>query len=873
MTEVVIVSAVRTPIGRIRGALASVRPDDLAAIAVREAVNLAEVDPSEIEEVYLGCANQAGEDNRNIARMAALLAGLPQEVAGVTVNRLCASGLNAVNQAARAIRCDEGDVFVAGGVESMTRAPYSLPKNPTGFGPSGNITAYDTTLGWRYPNPALESLFPLEAMGETAENIYEMSCDDAIEGGEISRAAQDRFALQSQQRAVHALNKGHFRREIVPVRIPQRRGEPLLVDRDEHPRCTKMGDGYRLTTSLEALGQLRPAFRQNGTVTAGNASGLNDGACALVLMSREKADALGIRPLARWVASAAVGIDPRVMGLGPVNATRKALKRAGLTIADIDLAEVNEAFAVQTLAVLRELGLSEAITNVNGGAIALGHPLGCSGARILTTLIHEMQRRAVSGQENAIRPGYVVRRRGSGGSHGCGEGRAMKQLPQITPRAAAGLVRSGDTILVGGFGMTGNPTQILHALAQTHIRDITYIANNVGEPGLGGGRMLRNGQISKAVGSFFTSNPEAVAAAQSGEIEFEVMPQGTMVEAIRAGGAGIGGFYTPTAAGTVLAKGRETKQIDGRLFVFQPALRANVALIRAWSADTAGNLVYRMTEQNFNRAMATAANLVIAEVEDCVPAGELPPESIHTPGCYVDYLVPVQTTKADLGSSASIAGSGKKADDRRMNMARRALAELNAGDIVNLGVGIPTLVADLITPGHGIILHTENGMLGVGPAPERGGAMEYPVNASKIPVTALPGSSYFDSADSFAMIRGGHVDVAIMGGLQVDERANLANWAAPGRPLLGVGGAMDLASGARRLIVTMTHASRDGAPKIVPSCTLPLTATNAVDVIITDLAVFRFPEGRLTLTELMPDASLEEIKTSTAAHFDIGPIE
>ena len=445
----------------------------------------------------------------------------------------------------------------------------------------------------------------------------------------------------------------------------------------------------------------------------------------------------------------------------------------------------------------------------------------------------------------------------------------MKQLPQITPRQAAALVKTGDTLLVGGFGMTGNPTQVLHALAETDVGDITYIANNVGEPGLGGGRMLRNGQIRKAIGSFFTSNPEAVAAAQSGAIEFEVMPQGTMVEAIRAGGAGIGGFFTPTAAGTVLAEGRETRRIDGRLHVFQPALRANVALIRAWSADTAGNLTYRMTEQNFNRAMATAADLVIAEIEECVPTGELPPESIHTPGCYVDYLVPVKTSVADLGSSASIADGGKKAGGLRMKLARRALAELRPGDIVNLGVGIPTLVADLITPAHGIILHTENGMLGVGPAPESGGALEYPINASKIPVTALPGSSYFDSADSFAMIRGGHVDVAIMGGLQVDEQANLANWAAPGRPLLGVGGAMDLASGAKRLIVTMTHASRDGQSKIVPSCTLPLTATNAVDVIITELAVFRFCDGRLTLTELLDGASLEEVKAKTDALFEI----
>jgi len=398
MTEVVIVSAVRTPIGRIRGALASVRPDDLAALVVREAVARAGVEPSEIEEVYLGCANQAGEDNRNVARMAALLAGLPQEVAGVTMNRLCASGLTAVNQAARAIVCGEGDVFVAGGVESMTRAPYSLPKNPTGFGPSGNITGFDTTLGWRYPNPALEALFPLEAMGETAENIYDMSCASEIAGGEISRAEQDRFALQSQRRAVNAINEGRFQREIVPVEIPRRRGDPVVLAIDEHPRYTKDTDGFRLATSMEALSGLRPAFRKGGTVTAGNASGLNDGACALVLTSRDKAEALGVRPMARWVASAAAGVDPRVMGLGPVTAARKVLKRAGLSTDEIDLVEVNEAFAVQTLAVLRELALSEAITNVNGGAIALGHPLGCSGARIMTTLIHEMQRRAAAGE-------------------------------------------------------------------------------------------------------------------------------------------------------------------------------------------------------------------------------------------------------------------------------------------------------------------------------------------------------------------------------------------------------------------------------------------------------------------------------------------
>ena len=280
----------------------------------------------------------------------------------------------------------------------MTRAPYSLPKNDSAFGPSGNVTAWDTTLGWRYPNPRLEAMFPLEAMGETAENIVAMSCAGEIRGGEITREDQDRFALQSHSRAVDALQRGYFRRETAPVTVPQRRGEPVRFEIDEHPRYIRTEAGFELATRLAELGKLKPAFRNGGSVTAGNSSGLNDGACALVLMSSAKADQLGLRPLARWVASAAAGVDPRVMGLGPVEATRKVLKRVGLTTADLDLIELNEAFAAQAIAVLRELGLAEEITNVNGGAIALGHPLGCSGARILTTLIHEMRRRAGEGQ-------------------------------------------------------------------------------------------------------------------------------------------------------------------------------------------------------------------------------------------------------------------------------------------------------------------------------------------------------------------------------------------------------------------------------------------------------------------------------------------
>lgn len=443
----------------------------------------------------------------------------------------------------------------------------------------------------------------------------------------------------------------------------------------------------------------------------------------------------------------------------------------------------------------------------------------------------------------------------------------MKTVPILSLDTAAALVKSGDRLMIGGFGMTGNPVHLLHALAKTQVKDLTYIANNTGEPGLGGGRLLRNGQIRKIIGSFFTSNPDAVAAAQEGRVEYELLPQGSLAEAIRAGGAGIGGFYTPASAGTLLAKDKETKIIDGIEQVFVKSIRAHVAFIRAWRADTSGNLQYRMTEQNFNKAMATAADLVIAEVEEIVPVGHIAPEHIHTPGCFVDFLIQAHLTLEDLGTSASLESS-KKENDVRSLIARRAFLELNKGDVVNLGIGIPTLVADFISPDDGIILHSENGMLGIGPSPKDGrGAMHYPVNAGKIPVTALPGSSYFDSADSFGMIRGGHIDVAVMGGLQVDEKANLANWAVPGKPLLGVGGAMDLAAGAKKLIVLMTHNNPNGSSKLVRECTLPLTAKNVVNMIITELAVFAFREEKLSLVELMPGHTLSEVREKTEAEF------
>ncbi|HUG47211.1 MAG TPA: acetyl-CoA C-acyltransferase [Candidatus Limnocylindria bacterium] len=375
MREAWIVSAVRTPVGRYGGALAGVRPDDLAALAIRAAVERAGVDPALIEDVILGCANQAGEDNRNVARMSGLLAGLPVEIAGQTVNRLCGSGLQAINTAAHTIMAGDGDAFVAGGVESMTRAPYVMAKAEAAW-ERGPREAVDTTLGWRFINPRLAEVHHPYSMGETGENVAEQ-CG-------VTREEQDAFALDSHRRAVAAIDEGRFDGQLVAVPVPQKKGEPLLVERDEHPRPD---------TSAEALARLKPAFREGGSVTAGNSSGINDGASAVVLVEGEAAQRLGLRPMARVVATAVAGIDPSVMGLGPVPATRKALARAGLTVADLDLVELNEAFASQSIACIRELGLDPATVNVNGGAIAIGHPLGMSGARLITMLAHELERR------------------------------------------------------------------------------------------------------------------------------------------------------------------------------------------------------------------------------------------------------------------------------------------------------------------------------------------------------------------------------------------------------------------------------------------------------------------------------------------------
>jgi acetyl-CoA acyltransferase len=371
--EAWVVSPVRTAIGRFGGGLASVRPDDLLAHVLRATVARSGVPVDAIDDVIAGCANQAGEDNRNVARMAALLAGFGEGVPGVTVNRLCASSLEAVNMAARAVWSGDADVIAVGGVESMSRAPYALARNATGGAVFGNQTAFDTALGWRFPNPAMEALFPLEAMGCTAENL---ASDFAI-----SRAAQDAFALESHARAVAAVTRGAFEREIVPFPVPQRKGAPEPFAQDEGPRAD---------TSEAVLARLKPAFRQGGSVTAGNSSTLNDGAAAMLVVSREAGERLGLRPLARIVATGTAGVDPTRMGIGPVPATQRALARAGWGIGDLDLVELNEAFAAQALAVIQQLGLPEAQVNLRGGAIALGHPLGMSGARILTTLVHAM---------------------------------------------------------------------------------------------------------------------------------------------------------------------------------------------------------------------------------------------------------------------------------------------------------------------------------------------------------------------------------------------------------------------------------------------------------------------------------------------------
>ena len=393
MNDAVIIDGVRSPIGKFGGELASVRPDDLLAETYRALMARTGVDPALLDDVYAGCGNQGGEDNRDVARMSVLLAGLPAEVPGVTVNRNCASALEAVNQAAKSIVAEEGDVYIGSGVECMSRAPWAMLK-PERVPTTSPPKMWDTTVGWRFNNPKMDEMYPIVSLGEGAEIIAQEM--------QISREEQDAFAVESHRRAIDAINQGRFADEIVPISVPQWRGDPIVVDTDGHPRYKKANGSYELDTSLEDLGKLRPAFKKDGTVTAGNSSGINDGAAALLITSAEKAASLGLKPLLRWVGSASAGTDPSHFGYGPVPATEKLLGRLGLKIEDISLIELNEEFAAQSLGCMRRLGLNHEITNVNGGAIALGHPTGCSGARIMVTLMHEMKRRAA----DAPRPFY-----------------------------------------------------------------------------------------------------------------------------------------------------------------------------------------------------------------------------------------------------------------------------------------------------------------------------------------------------------------------------------------------------------------------------------------------------------------------------------
>jgi len=386
MKEVVIIDAVRSPIGNVGGSLATIRPDNLLADILKGLVNRTGIDPALITDVYAGCGNQAGEDNRNVARMATLLAGFPVDVPGVTVNRNCSSGLEAINQAAKAIIAGEGDIFIGCGVESMSRAPLVMPGLST-VSNIGHRPIYDSTVGWRFENPKMNKLYPIVSLGETAENV--------ADNYKIGRSEQDEFSLKSQERAINAINAGKFNDEIIEISISQRKGDPIVFKTDEYPRYRQENGRLILNTSIEKLSELKPAFRKGGTVTAGNSSGINDGAAAILMMSKEKAEELKLKPIARWKGSAAAGVDPSMMGIGPVPSTNKLLNRLLLDINDIGLIEINEAFAAQTIGVMKELELNHKKVNVNGGAIALGHPLGCSGARIFTTLLHEMKRKDI----------------------------------------------------------------------------------------------------------------------------------------------------------------------------------------------------------------------------------------------------------------------------------------------------------------------------------------------------------------------------------------------------------------------------------------------------------------------------------------------